>query len=501
MLRRLTTHRGETMQHSFNVKVNYTSEKCDLHAPLQPDTSSQNLNQHESSSSNLNDVESSSDDDVVPGSFPDRCIDELKSSNILRKVVYKFNKEGLLSHFMAFMKLTSSGTLPVTNISTLLNMELSKLKSLQNSTQMRYREDTCLFWETVLSIGGPRLLRLFSSDKHFGQVNSGAVEKSKYNPLLGNNNFAVPDERILRKSKTFVDKEIPCGIIDEAVQLLQQNKQYIVSLDGKQAGLGLRTDGYGDVNLWGYEGPPTLSQMQHRLREETDFVLKVSDCAEYDVSVLDKRSVLWNLKFIVQLLSNRIKALRQAKVRHELLRSSFQQTIKKFPEKRGKYDMAFSEIDAFVCRADNVIDKILKHNIEWCHLMARINECENAFKSKSPLDLANQGNLQMLLEPDVVEMLQPGHLVNNSDHVKQRTQYWYRLRANVRVTGSTIHNALGLRTLIAQKKHYDEYISMKPNNDPPTAAMIHGTQNEVICETLFNLIQSNVTKFILINII
>ena len=45
------------------------------------------------------------------------------------------------------------------------------------------------------------MLQLFSSDKHFSQVNSGESAKSKYEPQKGHFNFAVPDEKTLLKSK------------------------------------------------------------------------------------------------------------------------------------------------------------------------------------------------------------------------------------------------------------------------------------------------------------
>ena len=55
-------------------------------------------------------------------------------------------------------------------------MELALLFSLASTAQMRYREETTLIWEVLLSVGGPRTLRLFSSNKHQGTVNSGECE-------------------------------------------------------------------------------------------------------------------------------------------------------------------------------------------------------------------------------------------------------------------------------------------------------------------------------------
>ena len=141
---------------------------------------------------------------------------------------------------MALIKQIACGNVPVTNMSFLLALEVGLLHSLNNSTQMRYRSNTALFWDVALSIGSPRLLRLFSSDKHFGQVNSGECIRSKYPPKKGNYNFAVPDERTLRKSKTQIPKDVPCGIINESLDMLDNSKEYILSLDGKQVGPGLK---------------------------------------------------------------------------------------------------------------------------------------------------------------------------------------------------------------------------------------------------------------------
>ena len=121
--------------------------------------------------------------------------------------------------------------------------------SIVSTTQMRYRNDTSLFWETVLSVGGPCTLRLFSSNKHFGQVNSGRSFKSKYDPKTGNFNFAVPDEKTLRKSRTGIPNFVKCGIIDDAVKLVDKKKEFVLSMDSKQLIPGLINDSEGDVNL------------------------------------------------------------------------------------------------------------------------------------------------------------------------------------------------------------------------------------------------------------
>ena len=216
---------------------------------------------------------------------------------------------------MALMEGLANGKLPVTNMPFLLALEFTLLQSLENTTQMRYHEDTTLFWEIALSIGGPRLLRLFAADKHFGQVNAGKSKQSKYSPKDGSYNFAVPEERILRKSKTNIPKDIPCGVIDEALNLLVAEKEYILSLDGKQVGQGLKENGIGDVDLWGFEGSPSLKDTLRYLRNECNNILLMSDKIQVQETddVLDN-DIIKDLKFVVQTLSFRIKSLRESKV-------------------------------------------------------------------------------------------------------------------------------------------------------------------------------------------
>ena len=67
-------------------------------------------------------------------------------------------------------------------------------------------------------------------------------------------------EKVLRKSKTGLPNVIACGIIEDSVKLLDKDKEFVLSLDGKQLIPGLTNDTEGDINLWGYEEPPTLKE-------------------------------------------------------------------------------------------------------------------------------------------------------------------------------------------------------------------------------------------------
>ena len=300
------------------------------------------------SHSTVSDIDESSSNESTDrdkGEFFRNCLDECRNK-LINDVLSNFDKEGLLLHFMAFMRMIASGQLSVVNMAVLLAMEMALMFTLVSTTQMRYREDTSLFWEMVLSVGGPRTLRLFSSDKHFGTVNSGESSKSKYDPRTGHFNFAVPDEKTLRKSKTGLPQLIKCGIIGECTNLVDKNKEFVLSLDGKQVIPGLLNDSEGDVNLWGYEGPPTMNEHLQRFKDEEDIILNVVDKASREGIGLE--TFCHKLKFIVQIMTKRIRDLRKAKVRHEQLRARFNKKIFSRPDIGSRYSVAYSEIDCFI---------------------------------------------------------------------------------------------------------------------------------------------------------
>ena len=150
----------------------------------------------------LSSSEESSDSTSNNGdSYIDRCGQDIVENNLIGQMLRKFQEYNLLTLFKVFVHSICGGIVKPKNISILLVMEYCYLMSLSNITAMRYREDTCKFWETALAVGGPKLMRLFFSDKHFGQVNNMESCKSKYNPQKGHFNFAVPDDKILREIK------------------------------------------------------------------------------------------------------------------------------------------------------------------------------------------------------------------------------------------------------------------------------------------------------------
>ena len=47
-------------------------------------------------------------------------------------------------------------------------------------------------------------------------------------PRLETSTFAVPDEKTLRKSRTEIPNFVKCGIIDDAVKLVDKKKEFVL---------------------------------------------------------------------------------------------------------------------------------------------------------------------------------------------------------------------------------------------------------------------------------
>ena len=153
--------------------------------------------------------------------------------------------------------------------------------------------------------------------------------------------------------------------------LVDKGKEYVLALDGKQTSPGLLNDTEGDVNLWGYEGPLTLAESLERLCLQENCILDlVAKASRFDSNINEFAT---DLKIVVQIVTKRIKNLREAKVRYEQLRSRFKKKIVARPDIGSRYDVAFLDINSFIHHADIAIKNLLQINVEWCSIMATMN--------------------------------------------------------------------------------------------------------------------------------
>lgn len=405
------------------------------------------------------------------------CIATLFSQEYLRNVLMNFQEHNLLQHFMSFITSIENGTLSPLNIAVLLCLERSILQTLRSTTDMRYSIHSKQFWELIYRVGGGQLIRLMSGCKHFNQINERKVCKNKYTVSTGDFNFAVPDERILSQSISQLPREIRPGIILEFFPFINQTQEYILSVDGKKCAQGLLDYGYGDIDLMHFE-EPSLYKRKCGLDSEMQFIDEMET-----ISLDDRRHLLRQARLLpklVHMLSDRLRCVRQAIVRHELQRNSMLKTMARKNEPLSKYAQGFSVVDAFIRRARENISSLLNCNKRICQIMANLNETRHLFPSEDMCDLTIQRNCHILPNPENIQ--DDEFLSNNIHFVKQRSNLWHTVRSQGRLTASTMYNALGLRDLPKQRSHFRQYVlkhapkKFKPDEQ---AAIDFGSRHEV----------------------
>ena len=169
----------------------------------------------------------------------------LSDKDFVTKIVNNFKINSDLYDFLNFMTMLSTGEFDVQNIIFQLLLERIRFQSCSNTTSMRYRNVTKLFWSVVYRLCKAVGVKFFGGEKNWGQVVNKQSLKSHYDPNKSKLNFAVPDEKILREVSKVLPKIIPPGKIEATLQLLKGKENIIIMADGK-----LLTKGFKEGFLW-----------------------------------------------------------------------------------------------------------------------------------------------------------------------------------------------------------------------------------------------------------
>jgi hypothetical protein len=179
------------------------------------------------------------------------------------------------------------------------------------------------------------------------------------------------------------------------------------------------------------------------------------------------------LRRLVVILSGRIKDARELKLKQDHALEKF----RKFGGqdwRTSRYCFSISGIQTSLFQIQLFVKQALGVIGSLCHYGSNIVS-SSSFVEENVVDSSFQDNLVRL------KSVVPEALVGDSRYVKQRSPEWFELRKQAPVTGSTMHTALGLRTLKEQKIHFDMAIHNKaPAEHPPDVQerMDHGSRNE-----------------------
>lgn len=181
---------------------------------------------------------------------------------------------------------------------------------------------------------------------------------------------------------------------------------------------------------------------------------------------------------IFEILCQRLKVLRQYLVGKETnLNKIMEKSEKQSPGdwKKSKYAYAISAMKTNIGMTKDCIDSLLRVNDRICKYFSYLNGSETSFVIGKEADMNNQPNYFCLRSEFYTETKS-----QCTKFLQQRSDEWFELRKQAKVTASTMNTALGLRTLKEQQAHYDSVILNKDKDGvrSPTPQMLHGIENE-----------------------
>ena len=234
----------------------------------------------------------------------------------------------------------------------------------------------------------------------------------------------------------------------------------------------------GDVDMFSFEDGEKLSEIIQRLETElvtfNSLILDLKDGLEIDKS--DQRPItVTRLKECNTIISKRLQEARQLKKNQEFGLCRFK-TLGGEKWKESKYIYAISGLQASLFEIKEYITHALGVIKHICRYIALLEGTDMSFHSTvaGRVDISTQDNMLLLNTSDDKEVVE-------SRFVKQRSDIWFCIREKAPVTGSTIHNAIGLRGRKEQANHIERAVNKVEQEVPDEVKkrMSYGTDNEI----------------------
>ena len=407
-----------------------------------------------------------------------------------KEVLDKLFEFKLLHYFRLFFSLLKQGKYPLKNIALLLWLETVKWYSCITLREMRFWKTTKNFWRAGYRLFHGKFISFMSGPRSIGYFRSGHMPERTLEPGLSQINFAIPSRaQLLSDSmETGIPKVLKPGVITQVFQSIKNSKVSKINMmcmDGKKVTVGLDSK-FGDVDMFGHEQSPTLAEQAERLSREESLVDEIRDTVNDQLLELvsnpvnDTESKMGiKAKETVDMLFALVYVLTVRLKEGRLLKKKQEYGLMKLKEKAGpdwhtsKFVFAISSVQAFLYRVKVFIKRTLTNIDSLCHIGSQLNGT-NTYVRDNVIQ-CSQRNLFNLKPYPAQSQPVP------SQFVPQRTPEWHLIRKQAPVTGSTLHNALGLRTLALQKKHFDVKILGIEEQEPSEEVkkyFEHGTTNE-----------------------
>ena len=409
-------------------------------------------------------------------------------SDQFHTVMDKVREAGQESFFVTFLTLILNDNFPFESIAFILFSEYVTWLSLASTTTMRYSETSKEFWWAGMKMFGGRFVRFMQGFKHKGSIVNGTATRGNFDPRQTKINFAVPSESVLTnfspiESLRDIKGEIDPGVCSAILQLCSQqsdNRSHILAFDGKKI-----VPNSAPIDLLGCEDAETLQQNES-IRKDSQYVNKLQGLIEMlensSVQQLceipsDSATIIKeNLLDVFRHIGRRIQLLRSIKRKKEYALEKLQNRT----EIATKEQFLMNYLKTFVLQCSLVQEKVIDTLNQLCLIITILNGTCNQFCKGENVKLRECENFAELLPPETMEEV---YIDKDGDvpskYIKQRSEEWFAIRKNMKVTGSTVGQALGLNSLKEKKEFVKKLLDGKGNEIPPNEAMQYGSANEI----------------------
>ena len=367
--------------------------------------------------------------------------------------------------------LIADGIFPLDNIAFRLFLETIRWYSLKTTTNMWYWEDTLKFWKMGYRLLKDKFILFMGGLKSTGQIVAKETTRGLFDPVESSINFAVPSPSTLR---AFGSDQFPRilqpGIIKQGLEVHKDSDtDYIVSMDGKKLVPGIDDNG-GEIDLFGYEPHSTAAADKGKCEVELEHIVNSISLLKGQTDTVS--DIHRQMEKAVIALSLRLKDIKTVKLKQEI---TMERLMEKSKNSNVTYQYAMSSIRSTIHQIDETTDKSLNVIGNVARTCSILNGSKD-FETDCSVSRSSQQNWVGLHSTDML----PGAFKNDPHYIQQRSAQWQEFRSTFKVTGSTMHNALGFRSVKEQKIHFDKVIHGKEVvfTEDVLKRMEHGTENE-----------------------
>ena len=406
------------------------------------------------------------------------------------------NSQNQRDNFELFLKLVLKENFPLDNIAFLLFLDVAKWFSEQNAASMRYYDVTKNFWRLGFRLFHGKFLNFMKGLGNQTLVRDNIDVKGHLKPENAKLNFAVPCKQNLIALSDSLPNKIYPGVITSMIEFISKtehagDKTWKVCVDLKKINESRGVES-SPVDLWGHEDKPSKTEKEADMEQDIAVVKELLEKTQalnelgtatlvfIRENKLYKNDLKNKLLETMQLLCKRLKSLRLCL----LCKQQGLNKLKMKAEKEGfsdwkqsKYSYAISATKTNIALIKECIDGMMNVIDKLCQFCSVLNDSERNFRSDTMVTMSKQENLKclgMISENEFTE------ITSRTKFIKQRSDDWFNIRSQAKVTASELHHALGLGTLRQQQDHYDKVILGKKMTEKiVTKQMEHGKNNEI----------------------